>query len=595
MSDLQIVDVNFKPIDLNHKDRKVWTNIVSYPSLTTTTPPTSLSNSNINFNIYYPNSQAALDANLSVTMTFTVTLTGTTTGTHLYNPGQLALRDFPLNTAMFQVPTVAVNSVPINTQPNQYLRELLLYKMKKEDLRRWASYTVTCRDNCSSYDQLYGSVNSPLGTQLDAISGISYPGGSGVGSPTIISNTTTSAVLQWTLTENIMVFPFNTKNELDYAIFGGNTVSVQLNLANDLSKIIRKIPQSQGALSDITTIDVNINSCVMNTTFYTLPLSFVKEIPALLQYPYKSYKYYKSNLPTGILPGQTFTVSSQNIQVNSIPENAYVFAKNYPETQNDDNDAPSMLCPLTQISVNWNNQSSFLSTCSRQQLYDISCRNGLDGFSFREAFGSETEKMYTSPTTFVEPVGVPFCMRFGIDLPLDLSQGQIVGMQNNQQFQVTCNFWNNSGKTINNGYLVILLEYDGVFEINRDGTTGPREAPLTPMDIAMAKRSTGDYFSVTGYKHLRGGNIFSKIKKVGHFINKALKSDLGKAVSNAALDAASVALPQYSAAIQTAKAYKTKKGYGLVGGKVMTEKQMKQMKGKGLVGGRVDKRLLAQL
>lgn len=563
-TNLQIVDVNFKPIDLNHKEKKKWINLISYQSLTTSTAPTSISNSNINFNIFYPSSSAALDANLSITMTFQVTLGGTTTGSYLYNPGQLALRDFPINTVMLQVPQVAVNSVPINTQPTQYLRELLLYKMKHSDRLKWSSYTVTTPDNCTSYDQYSGSINNPIGSQSNAITGIHTPAGGGAGAPVILSNTSTSAILQYTLTENIMVFPFNYRNEIDYAIFGGNNVTIQLNLANDLTAIIRKLPQSGGAFANITSSSVNITNCVINTTFYTLPLNIVSQIPSLLQYPYKSYKYFKTSLPSGILDGAAFNVTSQNIQLNSIPEHCYIFARSYANTQNDNKNLPSMLCPISNLSINWNNQSSYLSTCTRNQLYDIMLRNGLEGFSYLEAVGSPLETQNTSPTKTVRPVGVPMCVRFGVDLPLKSDLLETVGQTNNQQFQVTATFWNNSGSTITNGYLILLFEYDGVFTIDRDGTVSYSEAPLSIENVANAEHHQGDYFQITGYDQLRGGNFFNKIKHGFHKLGHLLKSDIGKAITSGAMDVASLAMPEYAKQIQTAKAFKTKHGYGLI-------------------------------
>jgi hypothetical protein len=122
----------------------------------------------------------------------------------------------------------------------------------------------------------------------------------------------------------------------------------------------------------------------------------------------------------------TWTQSTNSITLSSIPDKLIICVRIAPSAQN--MYQPDAYLPISNISINFNNQAGLLSTASQYQLHNMSVRNGLLA-SFDETRGySCNGSAYQTTNTdwsangiaisFPKTCGTVLCLAMGKDIPL---------------------------------------------------------------------------------------------------------------------------------------------------------------------------------
>ena len=80
-----------------------------------------------------------------------------------------------------------------------------------------------------------------------------------------------------------------------------------------------------------------------------------------------------------VAAGGTGTMSSNNIQLNSIPSKLYVFMRKRNQDLNSDPFSTDTFLKIKSLSIQWGNRNGVLSSADQRQLFDLACKNGFQG------------------------------------------------------------------------------------------------------------------------------------------------------------------------------------------------------------------------
>lgn len=355
----------------------------------------------------------------------------------------------------------------------------------------------------------------------------------------------TAAVIL-TVTEPIFMTPFAQWGE-EPGFYGIQTMNISLTLnANWWLRTWSSNPgKPQGVLSQFNPYNTN-NPVVgtVNSLFSTAgitgaipnqPLllfryitpSPIKTLPPLMEYPYTSIQVFTTTVGAvnsiyaqgGGQAGKALFTSNA-VQFNTIPDMIYIYVM---QQQQDRNHMTSdTFAPITNISVNFMNQTGLLSSCSQWDLYNICKRNGYVG-SFDQ---------------WALHTGSVLCLKPGLDLGLEPSLAP--GMNGLYNFQVQVSFFNAKARAVNYTLYVVPVT-EGLVTIKDNGTV-TQTGILTRSDVLGAQQAPS-----MGYQQavqMVGGNFFGNLKNilargaegVGSVITGAAPA-IGNYLGNAALGA----------------------------------------------------------
>jgi len=342
-----------------------------------------------------------------------------------------SLQSFPFN-SLLTTAQLTLNNVSTSTNLQDVLPSILRMNDKRK-LSRWNSETPAYPD--STYGEYLtgfttGSNNNPMNNILSngydddfvprgafevlGYEVLHYVNGSYVDNSLAVSSTASTitgslvsagAGDTWEIhfkvkvTEPFLALsPFiNTDPMCKAGLVGINNMSMVLNIDNTCKRLISAstvIVQQNGVIaptvaSAITGVALSYTSSVTglqvppfeNTrllfNFLSLQPEQYQKISTKNVVPYLDYPRYLtiSNTLGPIAPFQTnYTLTSQAIQLNQIPDLIIISAR-VPMSNQNWNYANSFL-KITNISVNFNNQSGLLASATANDLYHISARNG---------------------------------------------------------------------------------------------------------------------------------------------------------------------------------------------------------------------------
>lgn len=245
--------------------------------------------------------------------------------------------------------------------------------------------------------------------------------------------------------------------------------------------------------------------------------------PPVTSYPYNQILRYNSNIGS-VLSGATAVGTSVTIQFDQHPKMLYIYARrrNQDLLQSNGFIYSDTFARINQISVQYNNQSGVFGNYSVEDLWEMSCKNGLqDSFSqFKNITGS---------VVGINPVS---------DIGLSAIESSGSGKQ--ISFNVQVNIQNISSQTINYDLYVVIIN-EGIFSLISPSTAISNTAVLTPEAVFKASTIMPEvtYDEVV---HKEGGSIFGKLKStlnVGSKVAKEL-SNVGRMIA-----------PQYTPAFDT--------------------------------------------
>jgi hypothetical protein len=479
------------------------------------------SQSNMTFNINIANNQNALIDRHSaiVAVPITVAMAGDGLGTgNIYQPDKEGLRCRPLD-KITQMATFSLNGSAISYQVN----ELTSIQEKFEDNVNNAQMTPTMVDRTQSYSGTYGTNRSPFALWADnnnEVTRRAYP-------ITVVSNTTTSAVLQTTLYQNLFDWGVFSK---DFDVVGINiypfTIGYTFLAGAGLSRLWSR--DIVNHTQHLTSLTVTFQQPQITMSVISLPIG--QKLPDVMTYPYHKVDYYPTTTPSYAQSLTTVRqITSQLIELQSPPEKIYIGLK--PSTNSvlsSVSNAVSFTDTFAEIVGNsyiYGNKTNLLASQTQVDIFQMTKRNGLpDKFGFVDWTGEQgvlgTDPLLMGSIVAIDPVR-------------DFAGEHVTGMAEKLQFQATISF-----KTINPATttydMFIIVVYDGILVQAQGNSTlstlvisSPNELQLSPISYNQMKSlvggsKIGDFFK----------SSWSKIKTVAGPIIKFLRDN--KVISSVA-------------------------------------------------------------
>lgn len=256
------------------------------------------------------------------------------------------------------------------------------------------------------------------------------------------------------------------------------------------------------------------------------------KVPRHIEYNYWDVQRYPTSIGA-YLPDEIRRVSSQNIQLQSIPRRIYLFARRTNASRSF-NDCDAYL-GIEGISINWNNRSGLLASATKQDLYKISRKNGCY-LSWNQWSGENMFFASGGTNDRINGVGSILCLEFGTDI--GLLDVESPGLDGTYQLQIDVTFknFNQTNDLICDFYIVTISE--GVFTI-QDNRSISQIGVISRQDILDSQTSPqvdyydvrrvqglGDFFGAVGDVGRFGRNILEGIKKYAPKALRFVKEDI---------------------------------------------------------------------
>lgn len=483
-------------------------------------PANSVSNSSINISCNPPSRDIAVSRLAMKHFTYQITITGTnTSGGFLLNDGYHAPRAYPILSSTDTEKMIIGNSTISTSDVRHNWQALLRYGFDHDTRQGVNSVSCSMLDQAQNYADLVNSNRNPLASYGENSYEDTRGGYTGYKvDPQTPGNT--SATITLDVFEPIFMSPMKVGNDAQFytSFIAIDKINYSCTFC-DLRRVMSLV-QGQGAPAG----QINIQNISVQLTYASLLFNYLTPDPTLsemlpkqLILPYHDIDNFTQDSNKIVQPGETITMSSQAIQVDSIPRRIYVFAK---RNKADENAFTSDSFMALDTSVNalnlvWNSRDYF-SGASTADIFNMCKRNGCN-LSFSQ---------------FSRFVGSPICIDFGSDVGLPGNEAP--GRSSKKQFKVSVQMKNVSDETINNPELVVLCVYEGTFNVV-NGKTSYQTAPLTGQDVV---NSPVDQSMMNKDEDIYGGNIWSSLKNIlrkGHdFVkqNKLISKSLSAIPNN---------------------------------------------------------------
>jgi hypothetical protein len=226
----------------------------------------------------------------------------------------------------------------------------------------------------------------------------------------------------------------------------------------------------------------------------------VKNVVPLLDMP----RYLTSSASrTPIASGSTVTITSNNLQINQIPDKFIITVRN-PLTQSNWNNTSGFLA-IQSISVNFNNSSGLLSSASAYDLWRISVRNGSCQ-SWDEFSGQAFVNTPDGAGKLVPTLGSMLVLSAALDLslPVFLSNGSLGNY--NVQFSITV--VNQYGVVVPAEICIICVN-SGIFVTSQGVSSAYTSLLSKEMVLATMSEHSLGAFTTTEVSRKIGGNMLN--------------------------------------------------------------------------------------
>ena len=339
-----------------------------------------------------------------------------------------------------------------------------------------------------------------------------------------------------------MVSPliYAVSHEESVGIFGVNNLQCTANLKADVSRVIRCVAYgtSQAAagaiangrvigLGSSTTVPLAARfgvvpsliasnpfpEAILNCTFISPSVN--QKLPSVSMVPWQEYPRYITNLNFGTLAAgaEASGLQTQSLTIPVVPDLMVFYCK--PDTLV--GGAPAIAnytgdwyLPITQISLNYDNQAGLLSTAPPSQLYRISHRNGLT-MNYDEWYGSAR----ANNTAGLTPAEGGFLiLKPGIDF--GLSSGLASGVSGNFVVQATVRVRNGSAFDVATAQLYLMCINSGFFA-TLAGSSRIMRNLLTEQDVVESPEAPEN--TTTALRRYVGGSFLSSL---GNILSKGV-------------------------------------------------------------------------
>ena len=427
-----------------------------------------------NWSINPPSNQTIMDRKLMVRHYIEVTADAAfETGTND------ALRQFPAS-SIVDVTTLQINGESVSDQTADKLHAMLCFGNTCHDRSKSISTSASMPDAYQDYADcnIYGSGKCPLKQYGEN----SCEDGRG-GFPTfqVVSPT----VRRYVVTEPIWVSPlFSGIGHQVEGMVNVNQLNLSLRYKTDTSLVWSHASTGQ----PITSVTCKFYRAPELLVIYLSPQS-LQPIPDVQVLPYMKPQTYIKNAGT-LVPGDTTTLFSDSIRLSQIPRLVYLFVRH--DQPSSGFATPDSFLSIEAVSVNWNNESGLLASATKQDLFEISSRNGLN----------------VSYPGFSEYRGSVLCLEMGKDVGLPDSQAP--GVQGSFTLQVNLTVKNTGALNFNGDFYLVTMN-EGTFSVAQNSARASI-GNLSP-EIVLAA-TTAPHMSDFSYRSVHGGSFWSGLKNV---------------------------------------------------------------------------------
>lgn len=396
-------------------------------------------------------------------------------------PNADALRDFPLQ-HVIETLSVTLNNTTASINMQDVYSTLIRFKSPAELRESEYSLTPAALDQFQNYDDGFVGNRNVLANYATGMEGAITPRGGfylPITTSFPLTNGQAAAHLEYDVCEPIFLAPFVWGCQEKSAFIGLQTFTATFTLSSNLPRVWSHDAVNGKASFSLAASGVNFDNPQL--LFVYLTPKELESIPRHVEYNYGVVDRYPTSI--GIINSLTSSsVSSQNIQLSSIPNRMYLAIRRNNATQTvNTSDA---FAAIQSITVNWNNRSGLFSSANQQQLYSMNVKNGYYGTFSQFTGGLVIDDL--NALTFVGTSGAPLCIKFGEDI--GLSDLECPGMLGTYQLQVNVVFANqNTTDNINYDFYIITVS-EGVFSI-QDNRSIAQVGVLSKNDVLNAKQS----------------------------------------------------------------------------------------------------------
>jgi len=403
-------------------------------------------------------------------------------------------RQFPVS-SITDVATLSINGEQVSENVQSKLHGMLTYGNTPEQRRKSWSTAPSQPDSYQDYgDYLtYGSGRNPL---CDYGENSTEPSRGGFDVTVTVVGKTVRAVI----TEPIWVSPLY--NGLGHQVEGLVNVN-QLNLTLRYSTNSARV----FCHNDTGAIPLGASTA----TFYQAPELLVnyltpdmtQPLPSLQVLPYQSCNEYVREL-SPILAGATSTVFSDTIRLSQVPRFVYLFARRNEATST--YETSDSFLGIDAVSIQFNNEAGLLSGATKQDLFEMSSRNGCN----------------LSYPAWTKYRGSVLALEMGKDIGLVDGLAPSVNGQFTLQAQVT--FRNLDAASFTGTFYMVCVN-EGVI------TVGPNVCRASLGGVSPDKvMKAGESMEKSDHSDMEGGSFFSSLKSVAKKGHKFVKKHGGLAM-----------------------------------------------------------------
>lgn len=464
------------------------------------------------------------------------------------NPSNDAPRAFPLNGSL-ETLQGAINGQSFSIFISDMVHALTHYNTDIRLHNRDYSMTPTYPDQTQAYvDLAAGNVRNPLGGYQNGIHQCPMQRG---GFPfTIVQNTANQAIVDMVICEPLFLSPwywgcgdtngFYNVTTMDFNLtFLSNAnrfwSHVQLGTSNAITNIVAQFSAfTAGGNPPFTYAD---NQPLMLFKYITPDETQVLSPNMPITYSYYDVQRYPLDFASAVPAGAISPlglISSNNLQLNSIPRIMYVYARH----KNQDLYTPGSGCTITDtylalenINITFANYTGLLSSCAKNQLYEIAIKNGCN-MNWTQWSGERENDpaSWLTPVSQYGTIGSILAVEFATDL--GLPSDMCPGLQGQFQLQINAQFRNTSNAPIN-ATLFIIIVSEGSMTIPGLNSCTRQLGVITKNDILNAKAKPGiGYDQVKDSQYGGEGNFLGNLKQFGSNLLNFLKT--GRLISTVA-------------------------------------------------------------
>lgn len=553
---------------------------------------TSISNTAINFSCPPPSGGVIVSREINAIIPVRLTITGkvyTTNAvfvdpTSLVNQGHDALRAWPISGSLDSL-RVGLNNDSVSIGLSELVHPLQRYGQTEDVRARSWSMTPNMYDSSCNYSDLIGTSRNPLNNFGESKQSEILPRGAAqftvlpgtnVAVVPTVAGTVAECTLDALLCEGLLISPiyFGAAEDNRQGFYNLTSCDVDFNFMTTGHRMLSHNPGAV-KVSGVNSIRTEITGVTMQFSGFATPFTYPQRAPLLtfkyitpnyldsqrlspqrpISYGYSDVVRYISSMGTLTYAQGAQPFVSNSIQINTIPERMYLFARPSRATLESRSDITDTYLALQNLSVQFQNSSVLLSTASQQQLYQINVKNGYAG-SWAEFTG---QLVYGS--SFATPQyscgGSVMCLKFGEDIQLQSDQSPSLTGQFMLQVNASFKNPNVGGQWDAIPFeMVIVLVSGGVFTITQLGAASHQIGLLSAQDVLNAQSMPG----LRNDNELRGSGLMDTIGDFGAKVNQFLKDS--KILSTLA---PMIPLPGAGVAGKIAQNL----GYGYTGGSVI--------------------------